>query len=729
MALLNYVESLQSLYEKSYSNKLEEWNDNQKLQLIFSGDKHLITHGVDFLADYNGSRGLVPTYSSNTDDYLVLGKEGWISLTNNHLPIDDNALPSTKLWTSQKISDEISKGFAANDAMVFKGVLGKVGETTHSLPTGGYHAGWTYRVVTAGNYADQYCEVGDLVIATVDAVDGQSAINNAHWAVVQTNIDGSSKVTINGIEYDLYTNGAPKNVPNGGLTFVAPEKVGNVGQVLTTGADNKLGWVNQNDINAGTADKVNKSLKLGTGLSFSSGDSYDGSIERIIHLSAASSATKNQNGDYTGTLGGVMVDTTYLTLNSNGVLSIDANKFASALGKLEALTSVLSAEGTTTSAKLVLTTPGASTSTVNIEGAGGINVTYGNNSAGDDSVLISVTQASNDTFGGIKTGFAKNDNERNYPVEVDNFGKAYVNVPWVNENSSYVNSVEAFSTDPLTLSASISSGKLKIVGEIKTAGSDLGVVKSSSTVVPTNNPSFHISPIKDGEVYYQDTTYTLTRTADKNELTFTSIDGNANIINITPIIANNVTYSKCENGKLVAFSSDNGVIESVSITDYVKSGTNVTIFKNTDEEHITISATDTTYSAGTGLSLNGTTFHLNNASTNGIGGIMVGKVHTGNINVNTTSYTEGRYYGVETDNSGKAFVNVPWTDTHIRDIQINGTSIGDDVTLNIVPSADVVISWDTNENGGLVDKLATISFGLSWFNISDNKYETMSIAQ
>ena len=420
MALLNYVNSLQSLYEKGYSDKLEEWDDNQKLQLIFSGDQHLITHGVDFLADYNGSRGLVPTYSSNTDDYLVLGKEGWISLTNNHLPIDDNALPGTKLWTSQKISEEISKGFVANDAMVFKGVLdGK----THLLPTGGYHAGWTYRVVTAGNYADQYCEVGDLVIATVDAVDGQSAINNAHWAVVQTNIDGSNKVTINGIEYDLYTNGAPKNAPNGGLTFVAPEKVGNVGQVLTTGADNKLTWVDQSAINAGTADKVNKSLKLGTGLSFANNETeYNGSKEQIINLLAASSTT----------LGGVMVDTTYLTLNTNGLLSIDANKFASALGKLEALTSVLSAEGTTTSAKLVLTTPGASTSTVNIEGAGGINVTYGNNSAEEDSVLISVTQASNDTFGGIKTGFTKNDNARNYPVEVDNSGKAFVNVPWTN---------------------------------------------------------------------------------------------------------------------------------------------------------------------------------------------------------------------------------------------------------------------------------------------------------
>lgn len=494
MALLNYVESLESLYAKNYSDKLEEWDDNQKLQLIFSGDKHLITHGVDFLADYKVNRGLVPTYTSSTDDYLVLGKDGWVSLTNDHLPIDDNALPGTKLWTSKKISEEINKGFVANDAMVFKGVLD--GET-HLLPTKDYNAGWTYRVVKAGIYAKQTCEIGDLVIATADAVTGQSTINDNHWAVVQTNINGSSKVTINNIEYDLYTNGIPKDAPEGGLTFVAPEKVGKAGQVLTTGADNKLGWVNQSAINAGSADKVNTSLKLGTGLRFSSGDSYDGSIERTINLSAASSAVQNSDGTYTGTLGGVMVDTTYLTLNTNGLLSIDANKFASALGKLEALTSALSAEGTATSAKLVLTTPGASTSTVNIEGAGGINVAYGNNSAGKDSVLISVTKAENNIFGGIKTGFTENNDDRNYAVQVDE--------------------------------------------------------------------------------------------------------------------------------------------------------------------------------------------------------------------------------------SGHAFVNVPWTDTSIRDIQIGGKSIGNDVKLNIVPSADVVVSWDTNENGDLDDKVATISFGLTWFNISENKFEPMPI--
>jgi hypothetical protein len=41
--------------------------------------------------------------------------------------------------------------------MVFKGTLG-TGGTVTSVPTNEYSAGWTYRVITAGVYAGEYCE-------------------------------------------------------------------------------------------------------------------------------------------------------------------------------------------------------------------------------------------------------------------------------------------------------------------------------------------------------------------------------------------------------------------------------------------------------------------------------------------------------------------------------------------------------------------------------------------
>lgn len=87
----------------------------------------------------------------------------------------------------QYVDAQISSGIAASDAMIFKGTLGTSGTVT-ALPTT-YKTGWTYRVVTAGTYAGQVCEIGDLVIALVD----RSGSNNADsdWTVAQTNIDGA----------------------------------------------------------------------------------------------------------------------------------------------------------------------------------------------------------------------------------------------------------------------------------------------------------------------------------------------------------------------------------------------------------------------------------------------------------------------------------------------------------------------------------------------------------
>lgn len=92
---------------------------------------------------------------------------------------------SKKVATEEYVDNKILDGFAANDAMVFKGTLGTEGTIT-ALPTSGYSAGWTYKVITAGTYAGQTCEVGDMVICTKDHATGAS---NSDWSVVQNNID------------------------------------------------------------------------------------------------------------------------------------------------------------------------------------------------------------------------------------------------------------------------------------------------------------------------------------------------------------------------------------------------------------------------------------------------------------------------------------------------------------------------------------------------------------
>lgn len=114
-----------------------------------------------------------------------------ISLKANLLSPDFAGTPTAPTapngtHTSQIATTEfVMNAFTANDAMVFKGTLGLSG-TVQSLPA--YHeTGWTYKVATAGTYAGQNCEVGDVIICVSDGLQETSL----DWAVVQSNIDGA----------------------------------------------------------------------------------------------------------------------------------------------------------------------------------------------------------------------------------------------------------------------------------------------------------------------------------------------------------------------------------------------------------------------------------------------------------------------------------------------------------------------------------------------------------
>ena len=94
---------------------------------------------------------------------------------------------STKIATTAYVKAKIDAVLAASDAMVFKGTLG-TGGTITALPTT-YNIGWAYKVITAGTYAGQACEVGDMLIAIVDRTGSGNA--NEDWVVIQTNVDGT----------------------------------------------------------------------------------------------------------------------------------------------------------------------------------------------------------------------------------------------------------------------------------------------------------------------------------------------------------------------------------------------------------------------------------------------------------------------------------------------------------------------------------------------------------
>lgn len=87
--------------------------------------------------------------------------------------------------TAKAVYTAITTGIKANDAMIFKGTLG-TGGTITALPAS-HKIGDTYRVITPGSYAGVQCEIGDLIICITKG----DAVNNAHWTVAQTNIDGA----------------------------------------------------------------------------------------------------------------------------------------------------------------------------------------------------------------------------------------------------------------------------------------------------------------------------------------------------------------------------------------------------------------------------------------------------------------------------------------------------------------------------------------------------------
>lgn len=78
--------------------------------------------------------------------------------------------------------------------------------------------------------------------------------------------------------------------------------------------------------------------------------------------------------------------------------------------------------------------------------------------------------AGNDTLGGIKTGYTTSETDKNYAVQVDNDGKAFVNVPCAGaEEPTIINSAKTWSSELATNSTTILSNTGLTSVEIKFA--------------------------------------------------------------------------------------------------------------------------------------------------------------------------------------------------------------------------------------------------------------------
>lgn len=237
--------------------------------------------------------------------------------------------------------------------------------------------------------------------------------------------------------------------------------------------------------------------------------------------------------------------------------------------------------------------------------------------------ITSIPQASSSALGGIKIGYS--DNGRNYAVELDSSGKAYVNVPWTDTNTTY--NVATTSANGLMSS----SDKSKLNGI--QAGADAVSFSrslSSGTKIGTIN-----------------------------------INGTNTDI-YAPTAGEPVKYG-------VATSTTLGLVR----IGYPESGKNYPVELNSSNQmYVNVPWTDnnTTYSAGAGLSLSGTVFSLRKATPTTLGGVKVSSTEISTISTvaATTFGSQNRIYPVQlaypsgsagTDGNKVLSVYVPWENT------------------------------------------------------------------
>lgn len=237
--------------------------------------------------------------------------------------------------------------------------------------------------------------------------------------------------------------------------------------------------------------------------------------------------------------------------------------------------------------------------------------------------ITSIPQASSSALGGIKIGYS--DNGRNYAVELDSSGKAYVNVPWTDTNTTY--NVATASANGLMSS----SDKSKLNGI--QAGAD-AVSFSRSLSSGTKIGTININGVNT-DIY-------------------------------APTAGETVEYG-------VATSTTLGLVR----IGYPESGKNYPVELNSSNQmYVNVPWTDnnTTYSAGAGLSLSGTAFSLVKATPTTLGGVKVSSTEISTVSTvaATTFGSQNRIYPVQlaypsgsagTDGNKVLSVYVPWENT------------------------------------------------------------------
>ena len=231
------------------------------------------------------------------------------------------------------------------------------------------------------------------------------------------------------------------------------------------------------------------------------------------------------------------------------------------------------------------------------------NTTY---SAGTGLSLSGTTfnmdAAGNGTRGGVKLGYTESG--QFYPVEAHGTSeKLYVNVPW--QNTTYV--VQDGGLTQKNFTTTLKSKLDSITGYNYSAGSGLTLSGSTFSHSDTSSQS---SVDNSGRTYIQDITLDtyghVTGLASATE-TVTNTDTNTTYSAGAGLFLSGTTFTHNDTSSQTSVNnSGRTYIQDVSLDTYG----HVTSLASATET-VTNTDTNTTYSAGTGLNLSGTTFGLN----------------------------------------------------------------------------------------------------------------------
>lgn len=157
--------------------------------------------------DIVGGQNVNITYDSTNNNVVISAIDTTYTIDSTVTSGSTNPVSSGAVYNHvdavrSDLEDEISDAIAASDAMRFVGTVGTGGDVTE-LPTTGVRVGDTYRVITAGTYAGQICEIGDLIIATA---------TTPTWTVAQTNIDGAITSLSNGTGISVTGSGSSRTI-------------------------------------------------------------------------------------------------------------------------------------------------------------------------------------------------------------------------------------------------------------------------------------------------------------------------------------------------------------------------------------------------------------------------------------------------------------------------------------------------------------------------------------